>query len=71
MAIDVVCNMEVDERVGRFQSVFQGKRYYFCSDGCLHDFDEDPLRYVGKDQPLEFEEPEFTPPGSRGDKAPL
>jgi len=47
MEIDPVCGMEVDPQTvaGTFQH--QGKTYYFCSQGCLEDFKEDPESFIG------------------------
>ena len=32
MAIDPVCNMEIDEKDADFTTEYDGKTYYFCSD---------------------------------------
>ena len=37
MAIDPVCNMEVDEKTG-LSGEKDGKTYYFCSEGCKQEF---------------------------------
>jgi YHS domain-containing protein len=37
MAIDPVCNMEVDEKTG-LSGEKDGKTYYFCSPGCKEKF---------------------------------
>jgi RND family efflux transporter MFP subunit len=48
---DPVCGMEVDQKrataAGR-KSEYKGTTYYFCSDGCKHDFDKEPAKYAGK-----------------------
>ncbi|MCL6622545.1 MAG: efflux RND transporter periplasmic adaptor subunit [Syntrophobacterales bacterium] len=46
-AIDPVCGMPVDttgEEV--FQTLYEGRVYYFCSDRCKAQFDLDPRRYL-------------------------
>jgi YHS domain-containing protein len=47
MEIDPVCSMDVDPRSAAGSFEYQGKTYYFCSEGCLEDFREDPESYVG------------------------
>ncbi|TMI18392.1 YHS domain-containing protein [Candidatus Bathyarchaeota archaeon] len=34
MQKDPVCGMMVDERKTKFQSIYQGKTFYFCSSVC-------------------------------------
>ncbi len=46
MAIDPVCNMQVDERTAAGRSEYQGKQYYFCSEACKQQFDKQPEKYV-------------------------
>ncbi len=46
MAIDPVCNMEVDEATAPAKSEYKGKTYYFCASGCKKEFEEDPDRFV-------------------------
>ncbi|MBN2481540.1 MAG: FAD-dependent oxidoreductase [Bacteroidales bacterium] len=41
---DPVCCMQVDTR--KFTLVSNGKRYYFCSEGCLEKFRNSPSEYV-------------------------
>jgi YHS domain-containing protein len=50
MAKDPVCGMEVDPKQAAGQSQYQGQTYYFCSTGCKRSFDQDPQKYVGKQQ---------------------
>ena len=45
MAIDPVCNMEVDETKTEFQSEYAGQNYYFCSQECKDTFDSRPQSY--------------------------
>ena len=46
MEIDPVCGMEVDSHTAAGAFEYQGKTYYFCSQGCLEDFKEDPETFV-------------------------
>ncbi len=46
MAIDPVCNMEVDEKKATWKTEYKGKTYYFCAPGCKTAFDKDPQKYV-------------------------
>ena len=48
MAKDPVCGMDVDEKKAAGQSEYQGKMYYFCSNGCKKSFDANPEKYIGK-----------------------
>lgn len=43
---DLVCGMTVDSKTVQFQSSYQGKQYYFCSEHCKKQFDEDPKQYI-------------------------
>ncbi len=46
MARDPVCGASVPEQ-GAPSSEFEGKLYYFCSEDCKQEFDDDPEVYVG------------------------
>ena len=46
MAIDPVCDMEVDEKKAAAKSDFRGKTYYFCAVGCKKSFDKNPEKYI-------------------------
>lgn len=46
MQNDPVCGMAVDPKKTKFSSNFKGKTYYFCSNKCKKDFDEDPQGFV-------------------------
>lgn len=47
VAIDPVCEMEVDIASARWVSEHEGKKYYFCSPGCQKAFEADAARYLG------------------------
>ncbi len=44
--IDPVCGMEVDTEKGQLSLDHDGKTYWFCSRGCMLDFQEDPDKYT-------------------------
>jgi len=46
MPTDPVCGMDVDETP--FYADVNGKRYFFCSAGCLHLFSDDQSKYLNK-----------------------
>ncbi|MCS4538777.1 MAG: YHS domain-containing protein [Thaumarchaeota archaeon] len=45
MERDPVCGMLVDPKKTKFNSVHDGRTFYFCSAGCKTAFDKDPHRY--------------------------
>ena len=46
MATDPVCTMQVDEEDAEFTAKYEGKTYYFCSESCKKEFENDPEEYV-------------------------
>ena len=38
--------MTVDRRAGKPTSTYEGRTYYFCSEGCKAKFDAEPERYA-------------------------
>ncbi len=50
MAIDPVCQMEVQESKAAATSEYKGKKYYFCSLGCKKAFDQSPEKYLAKEK---------------------
>ncbi|MDQ6875573.1 MAG: permease [Actinomycetota bacterium] len=44
--VDPVCGMTVDPAAPGARSTREGRDYLFCSPGCKHSFDADPLRYA-------------------------
>ncbi len=46
--IDPVCGMRVDEWTALFTTEYREKKVVFCSSRCLHRFEEQPERYLGK-----------------------
>ena len=51
MAIDPVCGMQVDEKTALYRSEHDGRTVYFCSPGCKREFDRDPQKFIGRDEP--------------------
>ncbi len=47
MEIDPVCGMEVDPATAEWSYEYEGTTYYFCAEGCMRDFMEDPASYLG------------------------
>ena len=43
---DPVCNMEIDEQSAAGRSQYQGQTYYFCTQSCKDEFDENPEQYA-------------------------
>jgi P-type Cu+ transporter len=46
MTTDPVCGMKIDERSSGFHSMYEGKKYSFCSENCKQEFEADPEEYV-------------------------
>jgi len=46
LAIDLVCNMTVDEKTAKFKTEYKGTVYYFCAPGCKRAFEKEPERYL-------------------------
>ncbi|MBI4343279.1 MAG: YHS domain-containing protein [Candidatus Omnitrophica bacterium] len=49
-ARDPVCQMPVDPALYAFSAVHQGQTYQFCSLTCQQLFEEDPERYLPRQQ---------------------
>ena len=45
LAADPVCGMEVDPKASPREE-YQGKMFYFCSEGCEEEFKKSPAAYV-------------------------
>lgn len=50
MAKDPVCGMQVDKKNPAGKSEYKGKIYFFCSPGCKESFEEEPDKYINKDE---------------------
>ena len=45
---DPVCGMLIEQSGAVARSDFEGTTYYFCSEECKRDFDQNPERYLEK-----------------------
>ncbi len=52
---DVVCGMAVTEQ-SRYRADYEGQLFYFCSEGCLQKFKQDPAAYVSNKESVQSEE---------------
>lgn len=43
---DFVCGMNVDVKTARYKSSYKDKLYYFCSEHCKNQFDDNPEQFV-------------------------
>ena len=46
MAVDSVCDMEVDEKTAGATSEYSGKTYYFCASCCKKAVYANPEKYL-------------------------
>ncbi len=46
MATDPVCGMQADTETAKFTADHEGTTYYFCSRGCMLDFQDEPERFL-------------------------
>lgn len=46
MVKDRVCGMRIDPKKTVYQSIYNGKQYYFCSEECKNMFDGTPELYT-------------------------
>lgn len=44
--IDPVCGMQVEEQEAAGKSRHEGRDYYFCSEGCKREFEENPEQFT-------------------------
>ena len=56
-AVDPVCGMDVRIDTAQFTLEHAGKTFYFCSRGCMLDFQDDPAKFL---------DPSYTPGGMEG-----
>jgi P-type Cu+ transporter len=49
--VDPVCGMEVDTSTSQLSLEHDGETLWFCSRGCLLDFQEDPGAYLARVAP--------------------
>lgn len=43
---DLICGMMVDTKTTQYKSTYNEKNYYFCSEHCKKQFDEDPKQFA-------------------------
>jgi len=55
---DPVCGMQVDTEKAQFTAEHNGMTYYFCSKGCMLDFQDEPEKYLS---------PDYKPMGMEGE----
>ena len=58
VARDPVCGMDVDPARAAFKTEHNGQTFYFCSRGCMLDFQDDPEKYL---------DPSYMPSGMDAD----
>ncbi|MBZ5614865.1 MAG: YHS domain-containing protein [Acidobacteriia bacterium] len=46
MTTDPVCGMRIDEKESEFQTQFAGRKYFFCSEDCRKEFENEPEEYL-------------------------
>ena len=46
MATDPVCGMKVSEQIPAETSIHEGRKYFFCSEGCKQAFEKNPWRFI-------------------------
>jgi P-type Cu+ transporter len=49
--IDPVCGMEVDQPHPKLVAIYKQKKYYFCAEACLNDFQQQPDYYLCQPAP--------------------
>ncbi len=47
---DPVCGMDVDTKTSKRKFNYNNQDYYFCSDGCLKKFSQNPENYLGNEK---------------------
>ena len=45
MAIDPICKMNVAENGAKYASVYESRKFYFCSAACKQQFEKNPQKY--------------------------
>jgi YHS domain-containing protein len=46
MTMDPVCGARMDERTADIETMFAGKKYFFCSEECRTEFEDHPDEYL-------------------------
>ncbi len=50
MIEDPVCGMEVHMDTAPAKMYYEGEVYYFCSEGCKREFEENPEKFIRKNE---------------------
>jgi YHS domain-containing protein/DNA-binding transcriptional ArsR family regulator len=45
---DPVCNMRVSPKLASYALTYKNNKYFFCAEGCLHTFKNNPEQYTTK-----------------------
>lgn len=48
---DPVCGMQIKVEKAAATVEYQGKTYYFCTEACRRQFEQDPARYASPSRP--------------------
>ncbi|MBL1215194.1 MAG: YHS domain-containing protein [Ignavibacteriae bacterium] len=48
MEHDIVCGMEIKNTLSAPLIIYKGKTYYFCTDLCKIQFEQEPEKYIQK-----------------------
>jgi YHS domain-containing protein len=57
IAMDPVCGMQVDTENAKWTAEHDGQTYFFCSKGCMLEFNDDPGHFL---------DPAYSPQGMEG-----
>ena len=55
MVKDLVCGMMVDQKSPPAKTTYFGKEYYFCSQLCKTEFENNPEKYIRKKEQQDHE----------------
>jgi Cu+-exporting ATPase len=61
MVKDLVCGMKIKKEEAAASSLYKGKEYFFCAQSCKEKFDENPEKYIKREDSQESEEEEEEP----------
>lgn len=51
MVKDLVCEMEINEKAAGYSTIYEGEKFYFCSEGCRAEFLRRPETYLTLSRP--------------------
>lgn len=64
-ATDPVCGMKIDPATAKYKFDFEGKTWYFCSEGCLNKFKADPCKFCRLEAKEKAEKPKTALAGGK------